>query len=237
MNLSMNRHNVLPLALVVAGTLVLSGCSYFSGLKLDDVTDSVDYTTGGNTVANLAVPPGLSAPAFDDTYAVDPNGIATASALQQQAGIQVPRSAASPVVVSRLSAGLTQLQDGNPALAVSGGYDQVWAQTGVLLGRVRLKVTAQQREQGIYTVTRVSESESQPDRGFFQKMMAGEYFESHKEAQREKDKQQGVGETYRIVIADQGSQSLIVVGDENGAPANAERAAEILGQLKAEFER
>ncbi|HPE62068.1 MAG TPA: outer membrane protein assembly factor BamC [Thiolinea sp.] len=57
---------------VVAG---LSACSYLPRLNLDAISDSVDYRSNSNSVASLALPPGLSSPGFDSTYTLDSAGV------------------------------------------------------------------------------------------------------------------------------------------------------------------
>ncbi|MCB1621043.1 MAG: outer membrane protein assembly factor BamC [Thiothrix sp.] len=63
-------------AAVMAG---LPACSYLPRLNLDAVNDSVDYRSNSNSVASLALPPGLSAPGFDSTYTLDSSGATAGS--------------------------------------------------------------------------------------------------------------------------------------------------------------
>ena len=72
----MNIRHLSSVALIVSSTLVLSGCQ-----MLDfDVGDRIDYKNN-KSVNTLEVPPDLSSPDYDPTYATIPGGSVSASAL------------------------------------------------------------------------------------------------------------------------------------------------------------
>lgn len=221
---------VLVVPLLVSVAVVLSGCSWLSKFRLDEVSDNVDYRNGSASIGKLELPPGLTAPAFDPTYTVARplQGSATATDAPppaQKAAVGVAVEPAQPSVqapAGAMPAVLTQLKDGNPALAVQGTYDQVWVKTGTLLASSGLSVVGQQYEQGIYSVSSVVKEE----KGLVDRMLG--FF-------KRDDEMQAAGAVYRLVIGDGGDQSLIVVADATGAPLNKADATAILERLKAGF--
>lgn len=124
-----------------------------------------------------------------------------------------------------VTASMTQMEGGQPALLVGGAANDVWIRTGVMLGRIGMSIEEQRRDNGIYVVTYKGGSSQQEKQGLFTRL-----FKSEKNTLK-------VGARYQIQIADNGNRSLIRVGDEDGSPLNPAVAQEVLNQLKAEFER
>jgi uncharacterized lipoprotein len=216
--------SVIVASVAFSSVMLLSGCSW---LKIDSITDTVNYRGNSGSIASLEVPPGLTTPNYDPTYtiqrpvsAADVPPPTQAAVTANQAPVTVPANGAA------LSASLSTLKDGNPALAVAGRYDQVWAKTGMALPRMGLSITSQQYDQGIYTVTSGS-TVPQQDQGVVSRVMS--FFKSFKK------EDQASGALYKFIIGDRGEQSLIVVGDASGAPLNANDASSLLARLKAEL--
>ncbi|WP_298612757.1 outer membrane protein assembly factor BamC [uncultured Thiothrix sp.] len=221
---SKRARSTLVIAFAFSSAVLVSGCSW---LKIDSITDTVNYRGNSGSIANLEIPPGLSAPAFDSTYtiqrpvsAADVAPPTQAAIVAGQSGVVMPNSAG-------LNASLSSLKDGNPVLAVAGRYDQVWAKTGQALGRMGLTVANQQYEQGIYTVT-ATNAEEEKDKNVISRFMSYLSFKIV-------DGKETKGTSYRFIIGDRGVQSLIVVSDEAGKPVKAEEASALLTRLKAEL--
>lgn len=118
---------------------------------------------------------------------------------------------------------LTQLDGGQPALAIGGSLNDVWIRTGVMLGRLGMDIESQQRSNGIYLVNYVAEDND--GSGFF-----GRLFGRGGNAP-------SLSGRYQIQIANTGKQNLITVGDAEGKPLVPAVATALLERLKAEFER
>lgn len=206
-----------------SSTALLAGCSWF---RIDAVSDTVNYRGNSGSIASLEVPPGLTTPIFDPTYTIARPVSAvdvpppTQTAVSAGASNQVIAMPASGGVDSALS----YLKDGNPTLVVAGRYDQVWAKTGIALGRMGLAVTAQQYEQGIYAVSAAS---TEPDESVVDRVVS--FF---KRFGSDRDQ---TTTSYRFIIGDRGEQSLIVVSDASGVPVKAEVASALLSRLKVEL--
>ncbi|WP_020559119.1 outer membrane protein assembly factor BamC [Thiofilum flexile] len=114
---------------VIAITLssLLMGCSAF---KVDAVDDSVAYR-GTKSVKALAIPPGLSTPDFDPTFAVNPQ--------ESSGGRQVK---------------LIKLNDGNSAIATNESPLEVWKRLETLLPNLNLRIQSKDVEKATYTVLR-----------------------------------------------------------------------------------
>lgn len=212
-------------SLMLVLALPLSGCAWLSGLRVDSVSDSVDYRANSGSVRALEIPPGLSRPNFDSTYQLERVVSADTAAidLSKPTHAQTLMSAdVQPVSSgSGVAAALTQLKDGNPALLVAANYEQAWAQTGAALQRMGLGINSQVYEQGIYVVSSASVEE---DSGLFKRVFS--FFRPSEQSQ-----------IYRLVIADQGEQSLMVVGDSNGDPLPPAQASAFLQSLRDSMSR
>ncbi|MGB1011815.1 MAG: outer membrane protein assembly factor BamC [Thiolinea sp.] len=265
----------MRLSVTLSSVLILSGCSALNFLNTDAVDDHVDYQKTAKSVRALAIPPGLSQPGFDGTYASVPvsasgtvslanqNQVQTSNAAQVQAkSRQQPARAASvadvgsaPAVASDPNSSLgaallaqseaaeqvqtqtaqtqeskpapekratkprqsslpqvamMRLKGGEPAMAINANSNASWKLLGPILPRVGLKVTKQQPEQGILTTVYQGNSAANLTNG----------------------------QTYLVLLAENASrQSFVGVADANGKPASEAVAQDILGLLKAEFEK
>lgn len=220
---SKRARNTLVIAFAFSSAALVSGCSW---LKIDSVTDTVNYRGNSGSIANLEIPPGLTAPAFDSTYTIQRPVAASDVPPPTQATIAAGQSGVVISTGTGLSSALSRLKDGNRVLAVVGGYDQVWAKTGQSLGRMGLTITSQQYEQGIYAVTAANTVEE--DKNVISRLMSYLSFKILNNGETESSR-------YRFIIGDRGEQSLIVVSDAAGKPVKADEASALLSRLKVEL--
>lgn len=213
----------LVVSVAFSSVLLLSGCSW---LRIDAISDSVNYRSNSNSIASLEVPPGLTTPIYDPTYTIErPVSAADIPPSTQTVG-QTP-TVAMPTG-GGLSSTLSSLKDGNSVLAVDGRYDQVWAKTGLALGRMGLVVAKQQYEQGIYTVSSSDNAEQEKNKNVISRFMSYLSFKIV-------DGKPLTAKTYRFIVGDRGEQSLIVVSDAAGAPLKTDEANPLLTRLKVEL--
>lgn len=117
-------------ALVVS---LLAGCS---SLKLDSVDDSVAYR-GSKSVKALAIPPDLTTPDFDPTFATNPQEATT--------GQQVK---------------IVKLADGTSAIGTTEAAGNVWKRLETLLPGIDLRIQSKDVEKATYTVLHNSGDDS-----------------------------------------------------------------------------
>ncbi len=220
--------SILIASAAFSSVFLLSGCSW---LKIDSITDTVNYRGNSGSIANLEVPPGLTTPIYDPTYTIAKPVSAADVPPPTQAAIAANTSGNMVMVPASggLNSSLSTLKDGNPVLVVDGRYDQVWAKTGQILSRMGFVVSGQQYEQGIYTVSSSESADQEKDKNVISRFMS---YLSFKIVDGKK-----VSNTtsYRFIIAERGEQSLVVVSDEAGAPVKVEQASLLLARLKAEL--
>ena len=132
----MSSMNILPLSrsvVVLGSVLALSACS---GLNIDAVGERVDYKNN-KSINSLEVPPDLSAPDYDPTYATIPGGSVSAAALAR-GGVQNDSRMVLPT-----NAGIQLMREGNvrwlqvnaPAEAVWPKLQEFWRTMGVDIKR------------------------------------------------------------------------------------------------------
>lgn len=241
-------------AVIISVALGTSSCSMLSKLDVGAVNDNMKYLSNDASVRALSIPPGLSVPAFDNSYAInkpaEPVGSAPVTAVQQSsvapvstgvppvraqvqnstpaqrsyaqalndlAGVSRP-SASTPApqaqvqntpAKKRTQVAMMRLKGGEPALAVNAPFVDTWKQLGSSLGDAGFNITKQQPAEGIYTTT----------------------YQGNTVGLR-------TGEAYLILVAENASnQSFIGVGDKTGKPVGEAAATQVLGLLKAEYER
>ncbi len=213
--------------LLLSMPFVLSACSLLDSLRLDNVSDSVDYRNKSGTVTRLDVPPGLSRPDFDDTYALSNTVRARAGdaqLTQTPQALQVrPSQHTQQGRSDSVKSALTRLADGNPALSVKAGFDQTWLQTGTALGRLGLNIINEQRDLGIYSISTRAKPK-QEETNFIRRLA---------DSVLSRDKATPKGDIYRIIVGDMGDSSLIVVSNEQGAPLESARAVQVLKRLQS----
>ena len=111
--------------ITVVMSSLLMGCSVF---KLDTVDDTVAYR-GSKSVKALAIPPGLSTPDFDPTFA--------ASAQESSGERQVK---------------IIKLNDGTNAIATNEPPLEVWKRLETVLPNLNLRIQTKDAEKATYTV-------------------------------------------------------------------------------------
>jgi outer membrane protein assembly factor BamC len=143
-----------------------------------------------------------------------------------QGGDPTKNAAAVPEVSqTSVPVTMTQMDGGQPALAVGGGANDVWLRTGVMLGRLGMSIEEQRRDQGVYVGIYQGKARNEQKQGFFTRM-----FKSEHDVLK-------IGGRYQVQISDAGNRSLITVGDADGKPLSANVAQALLERLKSEFER
>lgn len=214
--------------LTIAVALGTVSCSMLPAGFDGAAGDNIKYRSSDASIKSLAIPPGLSAPEFDESYAVNDAPVST-----DAGGTTV--SSAQETVAQRSSPGvqMAALKTGEPMLAVDAPLEQSWPWVGSMLQRTGLKVVKQQPTEGIYTVEyqgAPGEKQSWTDK--LNSMISGVTF-GDSDPNRLK-----LGETYLVVMSGNSvQQSFVVVADKNGKPAQEAIANQILNRLKAEFER
>ena len=113
---------------------------------------------------------------------------------------------------------------GVPVLNVSEDIKTVWLKTGVMLERIGMSIEGQDRADGIYKVV-YRGGETKEKRGWFSRVFKGN------------KNRLGVGAEYQLHLSNTGNHTLIAAMNEEGQPVSNAVAKEILGKLKAEFER
>lgn len=115
---------------------------------------------------------------------------------------------------------------GVPVLSVAEGRKRTWLRVGVMLERIGMSIEGQDRNNGIYKVAYHGGGRSNaPKRGWFSRV-----FKSNSDVLSK-------GGEYQIHLSESGSNTMIVVTDSDGQAVSSEVARDVLGRLKAEFER
>ncbi len=232
------KPKALHVALVLCSTLVLSGCSMPSFMKMDAIDDTVDYRQSAKPISALAIPPGLSNPDFDATYAAQQgNNAGAAAAVSTATGTSLgaalmaqsstdgqaqTRVAAAPKTAKTMAPSTTssgsqlpqvamiKLKGGEPALAINAPYAVAWKLLAPMLADVGFEVGKQQPNQGIITTTFKGAATTNLSNG----------------------------QSYLILLAENASkQSFIGVADANGKPETEAVANAALTLIKAAFEK
>ncbi|MEZ5535236.1 MAG: outer membrane protein assembly factor BamC [Thiolinea sp.] len=210
------------LAIIVTVGLGMASCSMLPEGFDGAVDDSIKYRSNDASIKALAIPPGLSQPGFDETYAVSDAPVSSVASASQ------PQRKTPAVQVA-----LSKLKTGEPMLAVNAPLDKSWPWVGAMLQRVGFNVVKQQPAEGIYTTEyQGAPGEKQSFTDKLNSMVSGVTFG------RDAGNRLRVGETYLVVMSgNSAQQSFVFVADKNGKPASAEIATQVLTRLKAEFER
>lgn len=213
MNLT-TYYNVAKLIGVVSLGLGLSACSMVSRFNTHTVTDSVDYKRNSGSVANLEVPPGLSKPTFDDTY----TATKTTEVVETDLKTDIKTTETKTLEVADPAPVSTQTD--SPTAA---GIGMQAAMSRLADGNPTLIVGALYEEVWPATAAVLQRLNYKIVN---QQTKQGVY-----------SVQANTGEVYRIILGNDGNQSLIVVGDAKGKPLNHPEAIQILESLKVEFAR
>lgn len=117
----------------IGSVLMLSACS---GLNIDSVGDRVDYKNN-KSINALEIPPDLSAPDYDATYAVVPGGSVSAMALargEARQGVAAVLPTNADIQLVR-EGNVRWLQVNAPAEAVWSKLHEFWRTLGVAVKR------------------------------------------------------------------------------------------------------
>jgi len=198
-------------------------------MRVDNVTDNVQYRDKSETLANLEFPPGLTSPDFDDTYALSRQSMRSTENRQQpvdQRPAALQQTESSFVAQEEeTSAVLTQIADGNPALALDAGFEQVWLQTGTALGRLGAEIVNEQRDAGIYSIAMSEAGQSEQQSSNFLRRLMQSVSRGGDESSKT---------IYRIIVGDvDEKKTLLLVSDDQGKPLDKAQARQVLERLQA----
>lgn len=138
-----------------------------------------------------------------------------ASEQRAQAALTTPDSADAPI-----QAELIRNQAGQQALLVNAEYDRAWRLVGLALDTSSFVVEDQNRSQGLYVVEYRANAEDSQRRGLLSKLAFW------------RDTEREEGERYRVRLAGQEGQTLIVIHDTEGNPSETPAAQFILDNIR-----
>ncbi|MEZ5583527.1 MAG: outer membrane protein assembly factor BamC [Candidatus Competibacteraceae bacterium] len=139
-------------------------------------------------------------------------------AAERREQVQLARN--EPATVSGPRAEFTQVS-GQPALSINDGYSRAWRLVGLALDGSRFVVENQNRAQGLYEVEYRSLEDEGGDEGGF---LSGLAFWKG-------DEPPPPGVRYKVRLASQGAQTLVVVQNAAGQADNSSIAQQILTAL------
>ncbi len=113
---------------------------------------------------------------------------------------------------------------GKPMLKVAEDIRSTWLKVGMMLERIGMSIEGQDRTSGIYKVV-YRGGATKEKRGWFSRIFKGN------------KNRLDVGAEYQLHLSNTGNHTLITAMNEEGQPVSNAVAKEILGKLKAEFER
>ena len=128
---------------------------------------------------------------------------------------------ANAEVIQPLQAEIIVNEIGQQALLINADYDRSWRLVGLALDTSSFLIEDQNRSEGLYVVE-YRETVADSRKGFLSKLA----FWRDDDAPREE------GERYRVRLAGQGAQTLVVVHDMQGQPSNTPAAQFILDNVR-----
>jgi len=129
---------------------------------------------------------------------------------------------ASAEVTSALQAEIVRNQAGQRALVIGADYDRSWRLVGLALDNSNFIIEDQNRAEGLYLVEYRDAVEASRSDGFLSKLA---FWQSDDPSEQE-------GERYRVRLAGQGEQTLVVVHDLQGQPSDTPAAQFILDNVQ-----
>ena len=139
-----------------------------------------------------------------------------ASEQRAQAALAQAETGASP-----LQTQLIRNEAGQQALLVNADYDRAWRLVGLALDTSSFVVEDQNRAEGLYVVEYRSALEESREKGLLSRLAFWRDDEPREE-----------GERYRVRLAGQGSQTLVVIHDLQGRPSDTPAAQFILDNIR-----
>lgn len=240
----MPESKYLHLTVVLSSALVLSACSMPDILKFDTVDDTVAYQNAAESINALSIPPGLSNPAFDQTYAL-PKAQVSSNSSETVAALAKPDSAPKTPVQERTT-NSTGVSGGGFGAALLGQSDVGTAQT-VARPKLVMPQVAMIKLKGGEPALAINAPSAEAWK-FLAPALGGAGFNVTKQQQAQgivTATYQGAdkpalrkGQSYMILLAENASkQSFIGVAKSNGKPASAAVAQEVLVLVKTAFEQ
>jgi len=209
---SMNRFDARAVILVSVA-LILSGCSFVSGL-FPDKQKQYKYST---EIPPLEIPPDLQASTIegaDDRPAADEE--------KEQSDRDSPSAETDAKPKKQPvgpSATLAQNSDDIPLIELEAPYAEAWNDMGKALGRLKLEVSDQNRSDGLYYVYFSGEDAPYEDRGLLGDI--GSFFSGSGTPAKE----------YRVKLEGRRDVTVIYVLDQDGKPQTEGPGFELLKRL------
>lgn len=114
---------------------------------------------------------------------------------------------------------LAESSDGTPLIEINQPYPAAWNTVGRALGRLKLKISDQNRSDGLYYVYQGERSESPPEHGLLSELMG---FITGKPTR---------GQEFRLRVEEHGQMTYVMVVDDNHQPIRTGEGLELLKQL------
>jgi len=115
---------------------------------------------------------------------------------------------------------LAENADGTPLIEISEPYPVAWNSVGRALGRLRLKISDQNRSDGLYYVHPGERDESAPEHGLLSELFG---YLTGKPVH---------GEEYRLRLEDRGETTYVTVVDAKNQPLTGDEGLELLKRLQ-----
>nr|CAA6802485.1 MAG: Unknown protein [uncultured Thiotrichaceae bacterium] len=254
---------VVSSVIILSAAVVVSSCSMLPDIPMLDgspVSDNMKYRSNDASIKALSIPPELSKPAFDDSYAINKPTERVPSSIAQQSNNsgrvmsrqEMLNSQSTPVQSGgsvaatparqqpaqvRTQVVMTKVKSGEPALAVNASPGTTWSRLGGMLTAVGLEVTKRQPSQGIFTV--VYKGDPTVKRGFLSRMLDSvEGVSLKSDIEQDAKSPLTIGETYLVLLVGNAKQqSFIGVRNAAGKTVTPAISTYILGLLKGQYER
>lgn len=140
--------------------------------------------------------------------------------LQRSSGLVAATENESAPALSTGFAQITTLPDGQPALIMPGNYAQSWRVLGIGLDKASFAILGDDYQNGTYRVRYQPQSDLKT-RSYFSSLWGSD------------DEPASQRPEYLVRLSDQGAQSIAVVQNGDGSPANAAQAEAVFQSVQA----
>lgn len=207
----MNRFD-LRAVILISSALVLSGCSFISGL-FPDKQKQYKYSS---EIPPLEIPPDLHASTIeraDDRSAgeEEERSDRDGSSAEKRTGTQEPSNGPP--------ATLAQNSDDIPLIELEGPYAEAWNDIDKALGRLKLEVSDRNRSDGVYYVYFSGDDKPYEDRGLLADLAS--FFSGSETPVKE----------YRVKLESRRDVTVVYVLDQEGKPQTEGPGFELLKRL------
>lgn len=227
------QYKSIAMISLTSSALLLSSCSSInSTLKLPE--HKIDYQNS-KSVKSLEVPPDLTAPEFDSTYAVDANGTVSAAAYNRHDG----RAAVKSTQVLQMVQGVQIKRAGNVSwLEVQAPAETLWPKLTAFWTKLGVSLKSNEPRIGLME-TEWAENRAGLPMDWLRKALGGMFQGTYDAGSRDKFKlriERPSPSVTNIFISHRGAEEMI--SPDGGVkwekrPADANLEAEILNRLSA----